>query len=115
MKIDILTLFPEMFETFKTASILGRAVENELVSIQTHNIRDFAANKHKQADDYPYGGGAGMVMMPQPLSDCIKHVLSAYPEEKPKLIFLSPGEAVNSGAGAAFIERIFLDSFMRSL
>ncbi len=90
MKIDILTLFPEMFEVFKTSSILGRAVENELVSIQTHNIRDFAANKHKQADDYPYGGGAGMVMMPQPLSDCIKHVLSAYPEEKPKLIFLSP-------------------------
>ncbi len=98
MKIDILTLFPEMFETFQTSSILGRAVENELVSIQTHNIRDFAENKHKQADDYPYGGGAGMVMMPQPLSDCISHVLSSYPEDKPKVIYLSPQGKVLSQA-----------------
>ena len=78
MRIDILTLFPEMFESFLTTSILGRAVEKGLVSIKVHNIRDFADNKHKQVDDYPYGGGAGMVLMPQPLSDCIKHVLSQY-------------------------------------
>ena len=90
MKIEILTLFPELFETFQSSSILGRAVERNLVAIRTHNIRDFAANKHKQADDYPYGGGAGMVMMPQPLSDSIQHVLSNYPEEKPKVIYLSP-------------------------
>ena len=94
MKIEILTLFPEMFESFLTTSILGRAIENNLVSINTHNIRDFAANKHRQADDYPYGGGAGMVMMPQPLSDCIKHVLSSYSEKKeeevPKVVYLSP-------------------------
>lgn len=81
MRIDILTLFPEMFESFLTTSILGRAVEKGLVSIKVHNIRDFADNKHKQADDYPYGGGAGMVLMPQPLSDCIKHVLSQYREK----------------------------------
>ena len=90
MKIDVLTLFPEMFETFRTSSILGRAVANNMVSIQTHNIRDFAANKHKNTDDYPYGGGAGMVMMVQPLSDAIKHVLAGYGEEKPKVIYLSP-------------------------
>ena len=83
-----------MFDSFFTTSILGRAIENNLVSIKAHNIRDFAANKHKQADDYPYGGGAGMVMMPQPLSDCIKHVLTRYSErekrEVPKVIYLSP-------------------------
>lgn len=94
MRIDILTLFPEMFESFLTTSILGRAVEKGLVSIKVHNIRDFADNKHKQADDYPYGGGAGMVLMPQPLSDCIKHVLSQYREKtyekKTKIIYLSP-------------------------
>jgi len=90
MKIDVLTLFPEMFETFRTSSILSRAVANNMVSIQTHNIRDFAANKHKNTDDYPYGGGAGMVMMVQPLSDAIKHVLAGYGEEKPKVIYLSP-------------------------
>lgn len=99
MKIEILTLFPELFETFQTSSMIGRAVEKNLVCIQAHNIRDFAKNKHKQADDYPYGGGAGMVMMPQPLSDSIKHVLSGYSKEEqagdgstgvPKVIYLSP-------------------------
>jgi tRNA (guanine37-N1)-methyltransferase len=90
MKIDILTLFPEMFDTFKSSSILGRAVEKNIIEIETFNIRDFAANKHRQADDYPYGGGAGMVMMPQPLSDALKHVLSRYPEDKPKVIYMSP-------------------------
>jgi len=95
MKIDILTLFPEMFESFLTSSILRRAIENKLVSVNLHNIRDFANNKHRQADDYPYGGGAGMVLMPQPLSDCIKFVLSDYHQEKeskekPKIIYLSP-------------------------
>ena len=105
MIIEILTLFPEMFEAFQTFSILGRVVDKNLVSIQTHNIRDFADNKHKQADDYPYGGGAGMVLMPQPLSDSIKHVLSRYPKEEqagelgaksPKVIYLSPqGKVLN--------------------
>jgi tRNA (guanine37-N1)-methyltransferase len=90
MKIDILTLFPEMFDSFKTFSILGRAVEKNILEIEAFNIRDFAANKHKQADDYPYGGGAGMVMLPQPLSDALNHVLSRYPEDKPKVIYLSP-------------------------
>ena len=90
MKIDILTLFPEMFDAFRVSSILGRAVEKNILEIETFNIRDFAANKHKQADDYPYGGGAGMVMLPQPLSDALNHVLSRYPGDKPKVIYLSP-------------------------
>ena len=56
MRIDILTLFPELFKPFISTSIMGRAIENNLVNINTHNIRDFAKNKHRQVDDYPYGG-----------------------------------------------------------
>ncbi len=90
MKIDILTLFPEMFDAFRTTSIVGRAVDKKILDLEIFNIRDFAANKHSQADDYPYGGGAGMVLMPQPLSDALDHVLSRYPGEKPAVIYLSP-------------------------
>ena len=70
MKIDILTLFPEMFQIFNH-SIIGRAMEKS-IKINTYNIRDYSKNKHKKVDDYPYGGGAGMVMTAQPIVDCIK-------------------------------------------
>ena len=73
MKINILTLFPEMFDIFNH-SIIGKAQEKDLVKIQAINIRDFTKNKHKKVDDYPYGGGAGMVMAPQPLVDAIRSV-----------------------------------------
>lgn len=86
MKIDILTLFPEMFQLFNH-SIIGRAQENKIISINTVNIRDFAANKHKKVDDYPYGGGAGMVMMAQPIVDAIKEVKR---NNHGKVVFLGP-------------------------
>ena len=73
MKIDILTLFPEMFDVLKQ-SIIGRAVENKNLQINVINIRDFSKNKHKKCDDTPFGGGAGMVMTPQPLFDAISSV-----------------------------------------
>ncbi len=73
MKIDILTLFPEMFDVLKQ-SIIGRAVENKNLQINVINIRDFSKNKHKKCDDTPFGGGAGMVMTPQPLYDAITSV-----------------------------------------
>ena len=73
MKIDVLTLFPEMFSPINE-SILKRAQENNLISVNAVNIRDFAANKHKKCDDYPFGGGAGMVMMPQPVFDAFESV-----------------------------------------
>jgi tRNA (guanine37-N1)-methyltransferase len=76
MKIDILTLFPEMFDPMLSTSIIGRAVKNGVLNASVYNIRDFAKNKHKQVDDYPYGGGHGMIMAPQPLFDAIGHVLS---------------------------------------
>lgn len=86
MKISILTLFPEMFDVFNY-SIVGRAREKGIVSIDTYNIRDFSSNKHKKVDDYPYGGGAGMVMSAQPIVDCINHVKLG---NKGKVIFLGP-------------------------
>ena len=66
MKIDVLTLFPEMFTPLND-SILGKAQEKNLLEINVINIRDFSADKHKKCDDYPFGGGAGMVMMAQPI------------------------------------------------
>jgi tRNA (guanine37-N1)-methyltransferase len=86
MKINILTLFPEMFDIFNH-SIIGKAKEKEIVEIKAINIRDFTLNKHKKVDDYPYGGGAGMVMTPQPLVDSIRH---SKRENKGKVIFLGP-------------------------
>ena len=73
MRIDILTLFPEMFENLKM-SILGRAQEKNLIAVNLVNIRDFSKDKHKKCDDYPFGGGAGMLMTPQPLYDAIMSV-----------------------------------------
>lgn len=92
MRIDVLTLFPEMFSPLKT-SIIGKGEEKELFSINYHNIRDFADNKHKKVDDYPYGGGAGMVMMCQPVIDAILHVKV---KNKGPVIFLGPkGDTFN--------------------
>ncbi|MBR2384259.1 MAG: tRNA (guanosine(37)-N1)-methyltransferase TrmD [Clostridia bacterium] len=86
MKIDILTLFPEMFTPLKT-SIIGRAVESGKLEINIHDIRDYTLDKHKKCDDTPFGGGAGMVMMPQPISSAIEFI---DPEHKAKRVFLSP-------------------------
>ena len=73
MKIDILTLFPEMFDALN-CSILARAQKNNLIDISITNIRDYTKNKNKRCDDYSYGGGAGMIMTPQPLYDAINAV-----------------------------------------
>lgn len=74
MNIEILTLFPEMMGQVFNVSILKRARDKQLLSIQCHQIRDFADNKHGSVDDYPYGGGSGMVMTPQPIFDAHAHV-----------------------------------------
>lgn len=86
MKIDILTLFPNMFNGFKSESIIKRAIDNKKVSINTINFRDFSANKHKKVDDTPYGGGSGMVLMCQPIFDAIDSIKT----KKSKIILLSP-------------------------
>lgn len=85
MKIDVLTLFPEAF-SYLDCSILKRAKEKKLLEIKLTNIRDFSLDKHKKCDDYPFGGGAGMLMMIQPLYDAIKSVK----KRNSTLIFPSP-------------------------
>ena len=89
MRIDILTLFPQMFDGVIKESILGRALEKDLFTINTVNIRDFSTNKHKKVDDYPYGGGQGMLMSAVPIYNAYKHILETS-EEKPYVIYMSP-------------------------
>ena len=89
MRIDILTIFPEMFSNILSSSILGRAASKGILEFKTHNIRDFSQNKHRNTDDYPFGGGAGMVMLAQPIFDCIESVAAEAPE-KPRCIVMSP-------------------------
>ena len=92
MRIDILTLFPEAFSPLKT-SILARATESGILEINIVNIRDFSKDKHKKCDDYPFGGGAGMLMSVQPLFDAINSVLT----KDAKIIFPSPiGKTFNT-------------------
>ena len=76
MRIDILTLFPEMFPGVFGSSILKRAVQNQYIELHTHDIRDYTFDKHRRADDYPFGGGAGMVMMVEPIARCIEQLQS---------------------------------------
>lgn len=91
MRIDILTLFPESFEPLKQ-SIIGRAVEKNIIDINLINIRDFSKDKHKKVDDTPYGGGAGMVIRPNVVYDAYKSVY----EPNAKVIYLSPqGKTLN--------------------
>ena len=88
MQIDILTLFPEMFEGPFSQSILKRAKEKGIVTIDLHDIRDYSTNKHKTVDDYPFGGGAGMVMMIEPVARCIEHLKEKTNYDE--VIYLSP-------------------------
>lgn len=86
LNIDILTLFPEMFHIFNY-SMIGRAQNKKIINIETHNIRDYTLDKHNKTDEYPYGGGAGMVMTAQPIVHCIENVKK---NNKGKVIFLGP-------------------------
>ena len=86
MRIDILTLFPEMFSALQE-SILGRAQRSGKIEINVVNIRDYTQDKHLKCDDYPFGGGAGMVMMPQPIGSAIE---ALDPEHKARRIYMSP-------------------------
>lgn len=92
MKIKILTLFPEMLEPMLSGSILGRAIRSGHLDVELINIRDYSQNKHKNTDDYPFGGGAGMVMMPQPVVDAIEQNA----EKGMRRIYMSPrGRTLN--------------------
>ncbi len=86
MKIDILTLFPEMYSGFLTESIIKRAIENKFVEIGIHNIRDYSKDPHSKVDDYGFGGGKGMVLMPQPIFDALEDLKSL----NSKIIMMTP-------------------------
>lgn len=88
MKIELLTIFPEMFDSFLNASIIGRAREAGLLDIHATDIRPYSQNKHKNTDDYPFGGGAGMLMLAQPIADAMKD--AARPPFQGKRIYMSP-------------------------
>ena len=89
MRIDIMTLFPEMCEAVLSESIIGRARERGFVDIHCVNIRDFTADKHNRVDDAPYGGGMGMLMQAQPIYDCYQS-LCENAEDRPHLVYMSP-------------------------
>jgi len=88
LKIELLTIFPEMFESFLNTSILGRAQAAGYIDVHATDIRPFSASKHKNTDDYPFGGGAGMLMTPQPIADAMKAVTQ--PPFSGKRIYMSP-------------------------
>lgn len=89
MRIDILTLFPEMLEAVLKESIIGRAAAKQIVELEFHNIRGYSENKHKKVDDYPYGGGLGMIMQCQPIFSAVEDI-TARLGGKPHTIFMSP-------------------------
>ena len=89
MRIDIVTLFPDMCDIVLNESIIGRARKSKLVDIRIHNIRDYSDDKHKRVDDYPYGGGKGMVMQAEPIYRCIQNII-LYLDLKPFIIYMSP-------------------------
>lgn len=109
MQIDILTLFPEMCESFLGESIIGRARKAKKVTINCHNIRNYTKDKHNRVDDTPYGGGMGMIMQVQPIYDCIEAV-SKDLKTKPHIVYLSPkGKTFNQKKA---IELSKLDNLM---
>jgi len=94
MRIDILTLFPELLQSPFEASILKRAIQSGKASVHFHNLRDYSEHKQKQVDDYPFGGGAGMVMMIEPIDRCIQVLKNE--REYDAIIYLTPdGETLN--------------------
>lgn len=100
MRIDIISLFPAMFEGPFGDSITKRAVERGILDIQITNLRDFAFDKHKQVDDSPFGGGSGMVLKPEPMFRAVRHVQAAFPAARRRVLLMSPAGAPFSQAKA---------------
>lgn len=90
MQIHVLTAFPKMFAGFLDESILKRAIAQDRVEIYVHHLRDYATDKHKQIDDYPYGGGPGMILKPEPIFRCIESVFTTHNLKDTKVTLLTP-------------------------
>jgi len=103
LRVHILTLFPEFFESPLNVSIIKRAREQDLIRIDAVNIRDFSRDKHKKVDDYPYGGGCGMVMKPEPIFEAVEFAKKAVDTAKRRIILLSPqGKVFNQDMAKDF-------------
>lgn len=90
MRVDVVTIFPDMFEAPMSASMIGIAREKALLDLHVHDLRDYTHDRHRTTDDYPYGGGPGMVMKPEPIFEALD-AITPMTAEKPFIIFLSPG------------------------
>jgi tRNA (guanine37-N1)-methyltransferase len=90
LKIDVLSLFPQMFSGVFNESILKKAQEKEIVQFNVTDFRDYTTNKHRKVDDYPYGGGAGMVLTPQPIFDAVEDCVKKASSERPRVILMCP-------------------------
>ena len=94
MKFEIITLFPDMFSAIKDEGVISRAIKKSIISVREWQLRDFSANKYKNIDDKPYGGGGGMVMQVKPIRDCISRIKKTSPQTK--VVYLSPqGQKLN--------------------
>ena len=96
MRFHIMTLFPDIFNSYMNESIMKRAVDKGSIEVYIYNIRDFSNNKHKKVDDYPFGGGAGMLMTPQPIYDTYMHIVNTHDIKNPRVIYLTPKGKVHS-------------------
>lgn len=95
MTFNIMTLFPEIISAYVKESIIKNAIENKIIEVNIYNIRDYSKNKHKKVDDYPYGGGGGMLMTPQPIYDCYMDIKKN--NSNTKLLYFSPkGKTLNN-------------------
>ncbi len=104
MRFDIMTLFPEEVDAFLSSSIIGIARKNGLITVSCHNIRDYTLDKHKRVDDYPYGGGKGMVMQPEPVCRCFQHIKSLVPDTY--CVYLTPkGKKFTQARAKKFLKK----------
>lgn len=104
IRFDVLTLFPEMFEAVLGDSVIGRAREKGLLEMRFINIRDFSKNKHRKVDDYPYSGGGGMLMTPQPIYDAYQSIAAGL-DYKPLTIYMSPqGTVFGQAMARSFVK-----------
>ncbi|MEG2144838.1 MAG: tRNA (guanosine(37)-N1)-methyltransferase TrmD, partial [Oscillospiraceae bacterium] len=105
MRIDIVTLFPEMCEAFLGDSIVGRARKSQKIEINCHQLRDFSDDKWRRVDDTPYGGGQGMIIRAEPLTKCCEHIIGIL-GKRPHIIYLSPrGRVFNQGIAGELLQQ----------
>lgn len=95
MNFHILTLFPEFFESPLKSSVIGKAIEKKIVNVELHNFRDFATDKHNTADDYPFGGGAGMILKPEPIFNCFENLVKNIKSNFHTVFFTPTGKTLN--------------------